>query len=193
MRRDYKVTLRTEESIAYEALRWRTVAGVDLDDAVDIVAFVQRLCRTELPGKGRPTLNLFEGEQGATPAFVTYRPLTLAVERETWDFARLGDPDSLYILAHEIGHIVLHDLHPKAFAVGPVDTSLYGLDDWSAEWQANTFADYFLLPDHILRRRVSVEDAMVACGVSRQLAARRWRRSVAKMRRRQSEVEGTGR
>lgn len=183
MRRDYKVTLRTEGSIAAEALRWRDVAGFDQADRIDVVDVVRRLCRTDLPGKGRPALNLFDGEVGATPAYVTFRPLTLNVERETWVFAGQGDPDSLFILAHELGHIVLHDHHAKGFATAPVDITLHGLEDWSAEWQANTFAGTFLLPDHILARRTSVEDVVVTCGVSRALAHSRWRRFTEARRR----------
>ena len=176
MRRDYKVTLRTEESIATEALRWRELAGVDQSDSIDVATIIERVCRTELPGKGRPGLAIFEGEFGSTPAYVTFRPLVLHVEAETWDFARQDDPSARYVLAHELGHMVLHDHHPKAFATGAVKYNLYGLQDWSAEWQANMFADCFLLPDHVVRRHITIEDVMITCGVTRSLALRRWRR-----------------
>lgn len=174
MNQDYKVSLRTEDAIAALALQWRELAGINDQSQVDVVNFVERLCRTELPEKGRPKLSIFDGEVGQPRAYVTFRPTFINIERETWDFAKYRDPESNYILVHEVGHVIMHDHHAKAFAEGTIKYNMHGLEDWSAEWQANQFADHFLLPAHILSRHHSIEDVVVQCGVSRSFARRRW-------------------
>jgi hypothetical protein len=95
MLRDHQVSFRTEESIAGVAGRLREKANIDNFNRVDIVSLVVQLCKTDIRNKGTATLKIFEGKDLETRAYVTFRPLTFNVERETWEFAMLGDPESI--------------------------------------------------------------------------------------------------
>src|ERR1700686_950198 len=67
-------------------------------------------------GKGRPfKIEFVDMAEGGKPAFVKFRPLVLHVDRETWELAGQGEEKSRHILAHEIGHLLLHDHFAKAF------------------------------------------------------------------------------
>src|SRR5262249_25437440 len=86
------------------------------------------------------------------PAFVSFDPLTLNVDRKIWADAKAGEEYARYVIAHEVGHIVLHDHHAKSFSKDPSDQLRFADDGQSAEWQANTFARHFLLPDPVVQK-----------------------------------------
>jgi IrrE N-terminal-like domain len=99
--------------------------------------------------------------------------LTLHIVEDIWRDADSGRPYARYIVAHEIGHIVLQDEFAVAFSDDKAAQLNFVQDEESAEWQANIFADYFLVPDHIaIKLRESVLIAGL-CVVADEVAARR--------------------
>ena len=59
--------------------------------------------------------------------------------------------DDRFIIAHEFGHIVLHEGEAKGFAgIQPYIPTFYE-DHASAEWQADTFARDLLVPQGVAR------------------------------------------
>jgi Zn-dependent peptidase ImmA (M78 family) len=87
----------------------------------------------------------------------------------------LGKPYARFIIAHEIGHIVLHDEFAVAFSDEKAAQLVYLQDEDSGEWQANIFADYFLVPDYVAIR-LKLSDVIAGlCVVTDDLAARRLR------------------
>jgi hypothetical protein len=107
------------------------------------------------------------------PAYVTFRPLTLHIDRKIWKAADNGEIYARYIVAHEIGHIVLHDEFALAFSDEDAAQLKYLQDEESGEWQANIFAGYFLAPDHIVLKLQDVDVIAGLCVITDDLAARR--------------------
>lgn len=169
---DYEVAFRREETIAEIALDLRKAAGEVNSPDFNIVKFVENALVKMLQKKDPLHFDFFDVEAGGKPACVSYRPLTLHVDREVWELAGLGDPESRFIVAHEVGHIILHDHHAKAFS-GDVNARRHRANEVSAEWQANIFATYFLLPDHIVLAHNDPDDLARSCSVLGSLAQER--------------------
>jgi IrrE N-terminal-like domain len=170
MRRDHKVDFRREETIERFALILRQETGVQYLHFFNIVEFVKGPLRKYLEKKGRPLrIEFFDKTTDEDPAYVTFDALIiLHVDNEVWELADIGDPTARFIIAHEIGHLLLHNHFAKAFSNSPEDWIKFSEKEYSAEWQANTFALYFLLPTHIVVAFDNVEELIQSCGVTRQ-------------------------
>ena len=173
LRSDYKVTFRNEAAIENHALNCRRAAGACNSAYFNIIDFVESALRTILRKlkKGELRISLFDSGPDDKPALVTFNPAALHVDREIWKLAKIGDPDARYIIAHEVGHLILHDNDAKAFSSNAKDQISFELmNEYSAEWQANVFASHFLLPSHIVAA-VGCEQRLVnSCGVTAKLA-----------------------
>jgi hypothetical protein len=170
LRSDHKVLFRREEAIEEIAAEWRREAGNYNSGYFNIVDFVEEVLSRKL--KKRPLfISFFDTGADDEPAYVTFKPSTLHVDSEIWGLARIGDPYARYIIAHEVGHLVLHDHDAQAFSNDPNDQIIFeSMNEVSAEWQANTFARYFLLPTHIVASIGSTEELVNSCGVYTNLA-----------------------
>ncbi len=84
--------------------------------------------------------------------------------------ARLGDPDAIYRIAHEIGHMILHDHYAMEFSFDSSEKLRGFQDEELAEWQANRFAYHWLLPDHIVRALADPETIVRHCNVTLKVA-----------------------
>jgi len=171
MLNDYHVSYRTEESIAQVASKGRDAAGQRNSAYFNIVKLVEGLERT-WRDKGF-TIKFLDHNIDGKPAYVEFNPPTLYIDREVWNLADLGDPESRFIVAHELGHLVLHDQHAKAFSDDPSERIKFDVRENSAEWQANTFATYFLLPDNLVRAYRDARDLAASCAVYQSLAQQR--------------------
>jgi Zn-dependent peptidase ImmA (M78 family) len=93
----------------------------------------------------------FDVLDGAEPlAYVTHNPPILHINQGVWEEAKLGEPEARRIVAHEIGHLVLHDHYAQPFSVDESAQIKFVQKEERAEWQANAFASYFLLPSRVL-------------------------------------------
>jgi hypothetical protein len=175
MLRDHKVDFRREETIERAALILRQETGVQYLPFFNIVEFVKGPLRRYLEKKGRSLkIEFFDKLGDEDPAYVTFdNIIVLHVDNEVWELADIGDPTARFIIAHEIGHILLHNHFAKAFSNSPEDRIKFAEKEYSAEWQANTFASYFLLPTHIVVEFDIVEELIRSCGVTRQDATDR--------------------
>jgi hypothetical protein len=173
MRRDHYVTYRSEEDIANIAFRWRQVGNVTNDANFDIVDFVENVLSKRFTAKGALQIRLFDAVPGDHLASVTYNPLTLHVDSEVWEFAKRGNPEYRHMIAHEIGHILLHDHYARPFSNDRSKQIKFALDECSAEWQANTFAGHFLLPDHVMQSFDDYHCMAAHCAVPQILAEER--------------------
>lgn len=169
---DYKVDYLSEASIAQAALARRTAGGLRNSTDFNIVKYVKHLERTWRT-KGKFSVKFFDASADQKPAYVTFGPPTLHIDREVWKLADLGDPESRFIVAHELGHLFLHDHHAKAFSDDPGERIKFMEREHSAEWQANIFAAYFLLPDHIVEAYYDVKALAGECSVGEALAQER--------------------
>jgi Zn-dependent peptidase ImmA (M78 family) len=149
--RDYWVPYKSEVPIANIALEWRREGGIFNNNNFDICDFVENVLAKRFTRKGTLKIEFFESSPNDDLAFVTYKPLILHVDPEVWKDAKMGDPQARHIIAHEIGHIILHDHYAKAFSNDPSQNIKSGQNENSAEWQANRFADHLLAPDHLVK------------------------------------------
>jgi hypothetical protein len=107
------------------------------------------------------------------PAFVTYNPPTLHIDNKTWADGGAGEGYARFVLAHEAGHLLLHDNSAKAFSQDKTAQIGFAENGHSAEWQANTFAGHFLLPSSVVQQINDFQLIMIRCNVTERLALER--------------------
>jgi hypothetical protein len=190
MRRDHYVQFLTEERIAATALKWRLLAERTLSWTFDIIEFVECVLPKHLR-KGSFTVERFDRKSPKEdPAFVTYDPTVLHVDRMIWARATRRDGFARFVVAHEIGHIILHDSFAKPFSSDPtLNIRFGGMDEYSAEWQANIFARYFLVPDLIVAQFETEEQMVELCDVPDDVARDALATHKEKVRRAQAHAE----
>jgi predicted SprT family Zn-dependent metalloprotease len=137
----------------------------------NVVACVRALAQKAILKTGKLIIEFFTASEKQTPAYVTYNPTTLHIDLETWQDADLGEPLARFIIAHELGHVVLHDSHAQPFS--GIKQKWIQFDEESAEWQANVFADCFLVSDSDIDNSTSVFELAMLCSVDRSTAVRR--------------------
>jgi hypothetical protein len=110
--------------------------------------------------KGKLSVEFFDREfNQEDPAYVEFNParrndyVTLHVDRRIWALAERGDSYACWVLAHEIGHVLLHH-YANAFSTDAKTQKLFegtSKEDF-AEWQAITFAGHLLIPTFVAQK-----------------------------------------
>jgi hypothetical protein len=171
--RDHRVRIKSREVIAEIAMTWWKMAS-KRGHSFNICEFVLGPLSSCFSAKGSLKIEIYDrGTTEDDPAYVTFKPLTLHVDRRIWKAAGNGEAYARYIVAHEIGHIVLHDEFAAAFSDEEAAQLKYLQDEESGEWQANVFAGYFLAPDHVVLRLQDVDVIAGLCVIPDALASRR--------------------
>jgi hypothetical protein len=169
---DYKVQFRREETLADTALTWRREALNENYSYFNVIEFVEGVLSKNI--KNPFAIDFFDAVEGQKPALVEFNPRrALRVDRAIWHLANIGEPDARFIIAHEIGHLLLHDHFAKGFSDDPADRIKSARPEYSAEWQANVFAFYFLLPDMIVAAYRTIAELSAACSVTETIARQR--------------------
>jgi len=171
MRKDHKVSFRTRESIKSVADRARALDKDAHRNGFRITSYLRMLAADQVLKTGPLKIHFFAPAVGEAPAYVTYDPTILHVDPEIWEEADQGEPGARFILAHELGHVILHDHHAQPFSGEKQDWII--MDEESAEWQAHTFADYFLISDGEVSTHITPTDVAIFCAVDREVAIRR--------------------
>lgn len=171
MRRDHKVPFKREETVAAVAQKCRSKSSKANHGYFNITEFVEQVLANDQDYG--PVKLLFDVKEGEPPAYVTYSPCKiLHIDADIWHLAKQGEPEARYIVAHEIGHIMLHDGSAQAFSNDPeLRIKFAGLSEYSAEAQADWFADHFLSPLSIVSS-LSEDDLVKLCGIPSDLAKR---------------------
>lgn len=169
---DAWVDYRTSRDLRALAGLARQTHGVYVNGQLCIVSTIERLAASN---KGRYEIQFFCTDDLNNLASVNYvredrsRPVILRVDRELWEEAKLGAPEARYILAHELGHMLIHEgqrLHysdPTTGRKGPPP------DERSAEWQANIFAHFFLVSEEAMADDRAPLHIAHSIGVERQV------------------------
>jgi Zn-dependent peptidase ImmA (M78 family) len=176
MLRDHHVNFRSEASIADLAYGLRDAHDSREQPRFNVVKFVQQTLPAHLKTlrKGALKIEFYDvAFKQDDPAYVSFNPLILNVDRKVWADAEAGEDYPRFVIAHEIGHIVLHDYSAKAFSRDKADQIKFDDKEHSAEWQANTFAGHFLLPDPVIRKIDNVSLLASVCQVPEALALER--------------------
>jgi Zn-dependent peptidase ImmA (M78 family) len=171
---DYKVTYTREETIAEIAAKCLRAHNKIPPYGFDITQFAETTLRVLCQKKGSLRIHIFDrANKYDEPAHVTYRPPTLHIDRETWEAAKAGDDHARYIVAHEIGHLILHDHDAQSFSTDPSLRIRFAEQEYSAEWQANVFADHFLVPAEAVEKFRDEFLLSMMCNASMAVARRR--------------------
>ncbi|MDR3472021.1 MAG: ImmA/IrrE family metallo-endopeptidase [Devosia sp.] len=150
---DFKVRRRWPSEIADLAARWRQ-AGSDGHSAnwFDVVNFLNDIVVPGLASKDRRVEIELVDDEEPEQAWVDIAKGKLFVRGAVWQKAKQHDPRARLIIAHEIGHLILHTDQVYSFTK-PYEYGLRSIEDnESAEHQANWFAWSLLLPDSVLLR-----------------------------------------
>jgi hypothetical protein len=164
-RRDHSTRISlSEESVKEKANCARTVLDPSLRADFNIVDVLEYLTRNSVYKWGKLKIRIFPATEGEDLTFVelTEAGKTLHVDGELWDDAKIGEPKSRYMLAHELGHLVLHDCYVQPYS--DEKKSIYGEGN-STEWQAHAFARHFLLHDNHLKVGLTPLQIAMSCSV----------------------------
>jgi hypothetical protein len=179
VRGDHYVPFMAPSSIKMAAEKLREFFHVAHDSNFNIVQCFRRLAEADVFGWGVLEIKFFHKTDVDKPAYVDIgNHRVLYVDYDIWREAELGDPKARNILAHELGHLVLHNHYAQPFSEGK-DKRIP--DENSAEWQAHKFAEYFLLLDRDLQEYVSQRWIAIWCLVDEEIVRRRFRRQLSQI------------
>jgi hypothetical protein len=116
----------------------------------------------------------FERRQIESPACVdlskTEPKKKFIVDPAFWEECQDHTPFSRFVLSHELGHIFLHEHYRPAYS--GIRSKVWFEGD-SVEWQADTFADYFLISDTEIATYITPNQISIYCAVERRVVLRR--------------------
>jgi hypothetical protein len=185
MQPDYKVRFLHDDIIAAAAAACWKAAPPDRNYIFEVIKLLEVLVTSGIDGvfhikgdryKGHLEIEFFDRRKKwwEKPAWVTFgKKVKLTVDQAIWAAAKVGDAFACFILAHEIGHILLHDNNAKAFSGDKADQLSFVGEGYSAEEQANCFAGHALLPTQTVQKFNDEEMLVVLCNVPEKLAAER--------------------
>lgn len=153
---DYKVKWRSYESIGAIALKMRKKFGLSNIGVFNIVHLFRRLEGLQFGRSGSLNIKLYKDLP--KKAYVTHKPLTLHVDIEIWNEAEEGEPLARFILAHELGHILLHEDYEYRYSSDEASRLKFVQNEESSEWQADSFGEQFLVPNALSTRCKTVLD-----------------------------------
>ncbi|MBD1572479.1 ImmA/IrrE family metallo-endopeptidase [Vibrio sp. S17_S38] len=88
----------------------------------------------------------------------------IQVKNSVYEAACVGCGHSIFTLAHELGHLMLHKNAKPSFARG--SHKIYE----DSEWQADTFASEFLMDSRLIDENITVDLLIEKFGVTRHAA-----------------------
>lgn len=159
------VSPRTRKEIAQIAETVRNMFSPSRTKFLDVVDLLER----KLPAAfERFSLEIVEdNELPDREAEMCPSSLSIRVRESVYGKAMDGDCHCRFTLAHEIGHFFLHRFQSLAFGLQLQGRKISAYCD--SEWQANTFARHFLVPDS-LAKGLDVSQIELLFGVSSSVA-----------------------
>ena len=167
--RGQKVPGLSESDIESTALRFRNLIGVAGPiKSVKIIEFVLPKIFKEF------NFEVMDDQKLGTDFARTWPDqLLMHISSSVYEGAWQNDGACNHILAHEIGHLLLHKNVDPSFALAK-DKPKYDCM-FNSEWQADTCADFLLMPTLDLKATcVSVEEVQKRYCVSKAAAERRF-------------------
>jgi IrrE N-terminal-like domain len=170
--RDAQVKYRTARELRDLAKLARQKFGVYVNGQLCPVATIEGLVASK---KHHYEIKIYNAEPEHNLAFVSYKTngqptaITLWVDFDVLQEAKLGDPTARRILSHELGHLLIHDGERLNYSDLTNGRNSAPQDEESAEWQAEVFAHFFLVSEEaIVDTRPSLHIAH-SIGVEREL------------------------
>lgn len=133
----------------------RTIFGMKANKSVPIGRLVETVLPELLPGYD--FLVLPDEDMPGVAGLTTVGEYTIYLCNTTYVALCDGDPEARHVAAHELGHLVLHSAQSPAHA-----KRVLGDDHVDPEWQADRFADAWLMP----------REGVLLCRSARHVAAK---------------------
>ena len=161
---DYKVSRRDQREIASMAMVWRAADPANASsNSFDVTDLLQNHVLPRLAKEARHfLLQIDEDDPGDPLGWVDFDRGIVCFQKAIWTAAQHGDPLGRLVVAHEIGHLLLHRYQTTAFSAGLSKKLNFVAPEESAEQQANWFAASLLVPDHVMFRLGHLEDETIA-------------------------------
>lgn len=161
---DYKVSRRYRENVTDLAAQWRSARSEWANsNRFDVVRLLVDHVLPDLTKNGRQfELRVVENDREEAEAWVDFEIGEMCVQQYVWDNALAQQEHARLVIAHEIGHLILHRDQVFAFSRGLEKKLDFLAPEESAEQQANWFAAALLLPDNVMRRLADKDDFVVA-------------------------------
>lgn len=155
MMRGARVSLRGEDEIAVKAEFVRQHLGTYIrDEMLDVVTAIEH----NVAGFEVVEPEELDGLFGLTVPSDGKIKIILPI----YESAVAGDPFARHVMAHELGHLVMHDSgmsYASAFA-GEILRK-----EENSEWQADVFADYLLAPIKVIKATQTAAQLSSVCGI----------------------------
>jgi hypothetical protein len=158
---------RTQDEINELAQSWRGLFGVAAEEKPDIRWCVEAQLPTLFPHFALVVRD--DGELSSGPAVAEYSPPRIEIRESAYLGLITSHPVSRFALTHELGHLVLHPHELPKFLKDGVQER-HRLARMSIENQADEFALFFLVPEHIAIRIRSLVGTVQRCAVPYGLA-----------------------
>jgi|GEM_PF-3743782 len=153
------------EQIELFASNFRRHLAVHDQPWIDILRILDLELAKLLPSLSFIVVESSELEDGIL-AFTTHEPLSIVVSNIVYDQASCGDPAARMVLAHELGHLLLH--RPRRLSHFP--NAMFNHHDHAAmEMEAHQFAMAFLMPLNLVEG-MSLDEISELFGVSSRQA-----------------------
>lgn len=170
MRRNYKARYPIDiRQMARFVNALKERSGVHFTPDFNVLQFleenIQRLFRF--------SIRIFDARSDAPPAYVSVKERVLYISSEIMERARLNEEFARFVLAHEMAHMHLHsdDIH---YFSNQSDVLLaWAPEEEQTEWQADRFAELFLMPDNYVAQYSSADEVAEFCAVPLENAKRR--------------------
>lgn len=170
---DVHVSGLSRQDIEERALAWREALGVSSTWAPDLAAILERTLPSlwsDFSLVVRP-----DNEMVGVEGYTTFTPPTIALPDTGYRDLVGQRHRARWTGAHELGHLFLHEATTKHRDTTPEASKIIDRAYNSAEWQANSFAAAFLMPEHVVSGFSSVEELSRNCVVSLDAASRRFK------------------
>lgn len=151
---DFKVSRRYRVDIVRLAAQWRAAnPNSAISNSFDVVGLLRDHVLPTLLRHGRQiALRIVDDDWALHDGWVDWNNGEVCFQNGVWEQAIAGEAHGRLVVAHEMGHLLLHKEEDFSFSKG-LEKKLDFLDpEDSAEQQANWFAAALLLPDAVVRR-----------------------------------------
>ncbi len=167
--------------IATQAEKLRHATGLSAENYIDIVKLLEFDIGKII--QGFDLIVVPDIELNGDRALTSIDPPRIFVSEFTYDSACSGDFHSRFVLAHELGHLILHKRYNNISHHSSKKTYQYNIRNapiyHQSEWQADCFAASFLIPDALINPQNNSILISTLSGVHRRWAEKRiqwWKR-----------------
>ncbi|HAU0830367.1 TPA: ImmA/IrrE family metallo-endopeptidase [Legionella pneumophila] len=157
----FKVPPRSIETICSTANQIRSLLHPNTSRFVDIVRVLDIILPSLIP-EFEFEICTFD-ELGSDHGRTYPDQLRIQIREDIYEGAICEHGRDRFTLAHELGHLVLHQDVPFAHnTTSSLNMKIYE----NSEWQADIFASTFLMPDEIIKNCANVDEIAQKCKVS---------------------------